>query len=98
MIGQRDQRIAIEVATIEVVEVVMEEEVVVVMAVEVVVEALTVVAEEEAAAVTVAVARALGVAEVIALQPVEAGHGLLKKKTFKIIELLKVYDLQQVSM
>ena len=89
MIGQRDQRIVIEEATIEVVEAVMEEEVEVVTVVEEEEAALMEGAEEGAAAVTVVAAQAHGVVEEIVPLPVqvaEADPGLLKIWNFPVID------------
>ena len=90
MIGQRDQRIVIEEATIEVEEVVMEEEEVgVVTVVEEEEAALMEGAEEGAAAVTVVAAQAHGVVEEIVPLPVqvaEADPGLLKIWNFPVID------------
>jgi hypothetical protein len=89
VIGQRDQRIVIEAATIEVVAVVMEEEVGVATMVEEEEAALMEGAEEEAAAVIVVVAQGHGVVEEIAPLPVQvagADPGLLKIWNFPVID------------
>jgi hypothetical protein len=88
VIGQRDQRIVIEEATIEAEEVVMEEEVGVTV-VEEEEAALMEGAEEEAAAVIVVVAQAHGVVEEIVPPPVPvavADPGLLKFWNFPVID------------